>query len=111
MPSPEMMQALQQGVAHQQAGRLREAETIYRQVLAREPHNATALNLLGCLAHQVGRREAAVDLIGRAIGLQPQAADFHANLSTVHRDRKDLASATSAAARAVELEPDNPLWH
>ena len=57
MPMPQMtiQQALQLAVQHQRAGRLKEAEALYRQVLTREPRNAEALNTLGVLSAQTGR--------------------------------------------------------
>ena len=62
-------QQLQSGLSHHQAGRLAEAERIYRQILAQQPDHAEALNLLGVLAGQTGRLDAAVDLIHRAIAI------------------------------------------
>ena len=44
-----------------QSGRLLEAETLYRQVLQNNPNNADALHMLGLLAHQVKRPEAAME--------------------------------------------------
>ena len=48
-------QALQLAVQHHQAGRLAEAELLYRQILAAQPNHADALHLLGVMAQQVGR--------------------------------------------------------
>ena len=44
-----------------QAGNLREAEQLYRQILQAEPRHADALHLLGVIAHQVGRHDLAVE--------------------------------------------------
>jgi Tfp pilus assembly protein PilF len=76
-------QALQVALGHHHAGRLAEAEGIYRQILAVEPRHAGALHLLGVVAHQAGHHEAALDLIRRAIGENPAAASFHNNLGNV----------------------------
>ena len=56
-------QALQIAVLRHQAGRLEEAEALYRQILAAQPEHAAALQLLGLIAHQAGRHEVAVELI------------------------------------------------
>ena len=56
-----------EALAHHQAGRLPEAEQLYRQILALEPRHADSLHLLGVLAQQVGRHDIALELIGRAI--------------------------------------------
>jgi Flp pilus assembly protein TadD len=64
-----------QGQQLHMAGRLGEAEQIYRQVIATAPRHAEALHALGALALQTGHAAAADDLLVRAIGLKP-AADF-----------------------------------
>ena len=63
-------EALAIAVQHHQAGRLQAAEQIYRQILAVEPNQADALHLLGVIAYQVGKHEAAVEYIRRAIALK-----------------------------------------
>ncbi|MEE8428573.1 MAG: tetratricopeptide repeat protein, partial [Gammaproteobacteria bacterium] len=47
---------------HHQAGRLAQAEAIYRRILERQPDHADALQLLGMAAHQQGRHAEAADL-------------------------------------------------
>jgi Flp pilus assembly protein TadD len=61
-----MASALEQAVACQKAGRLTEAEDIYRRILAAEPDHPEALHWLGVLALQRGDPHAAATLIGRA---------------------------------------------
>jgi Tfp pilus assembly protein PilF len=58
------------------AGRLAEAEQIYRQVIAAAPRHAEALHALGALALQAGRPAIADTLLTQAIALRP-AAEFH----------------------------------
>ena len=62
-----VQEALAAGLAHHQAGRLADAEAIYRDILAVEPRHAEALHLLGVLAHQIGQNEAAIALY-RSLG-------------------------------------------
>ena len=65
---------------HHQAGRLADAEAIYRQILAAQPRHAEALHFLGVIAHQVGRHALAVDCIGQAIVLNPNNPAAYSNL-------------------------------
>src|SRR6266436_4157129 len=75
----DIQQALERGRELHQAGRLNEAEGLYRQILAVDPNHADGLHLLGVMAHQRGHHELAVDLIGKAINSNKGIADFHCN--------------------------------
>ncbi len=75
-----IQQAIDLAVQHHNAGRLPEAENIYQQILQSEPNHPTALHLLGAIAHQVGKNDTAVDLIARALALNPDLAEAHYNL-------------------------------
>ena len=81
---PTIPQRMQQAVAHHQAGRLAEAEAIYRAVMQDEPRHPHALHLLGVIAHQAGRHREALDLIGRALAAGGPHPVFHSNLSAVY---------------------------
>lgn len=94
-----------------QSGRLAEAESVYRQVLAAEPRHADALHLLGVTATQQGRHEEAVDLIGQAIAEKGDMAQFHANLGTSLRSVGRLEEAEASYRRAAGLKPDYPDAH
>ena len=89
------------------AGRLGEAEALYRQILAAEPDHADALHLLGILAHQVGRSDAAADLIGRAISLKPGWAEAYSNRGEILRALGRLNEAIAAHRQAIALRPDH----
>jgi Flp pilus assembly protein TadD len=98
-------EAMNLAVAHHQAGRLAEAEPLYRQVLAAVPDHPGALHLLGVIAHQVGRSDAAIDLIGRSIQLAPCAAAY-SNLGEALRRSNRLEEAVAAYREAIRLEPE-----
>src|SRR6185295_4213946 len=76
---------LQAALAHHQAGRLREAEALYRELLAAEPGNSDALHLLGVAAHQLGRHDEAIVLIEKAIAADASRPEFHNNLGEALR--------------------------
>jgi Flp pilus assembly protein TadD len=64
-----------QGQQFHMAGRLAEAEHVYRQVIAAAPRHAEALHALGALALQADEPAVAEALLTQAIGVKP-AADF-----------------------------------
>jgi predicted O-linked N-acetylglucosamine transferase (SPINDLY family) len=99
-------EALARGVAHHQAGRLREAQEAYLQILAVDPKHADALHLLGVVASQVGNHALAVESIQRAIELNGTSSAFHSNLGAAFRDQGKLREAAECFRRALELNPD-----
>jgi len=100
------MSVLQQAVALHQKGRLVEAATLYRQVLSKNPQQADALHLLGVVELQTNNAAAAVELISRAIKLQPRNAAFHANLGFALEKLRRLDDAIASYDRALEIKPD-----
>ena len=97
--------ALPLAVLHHQAGRLPEAEAIYREILARDPQCADALHLLGVIAHQDGQHERALELIGRAAVLAPNHPIIHSNLGEVYRHLGRLEEAVACLKKTLELQP------
>src|SRR5690349_17885535 len=98
-------QAIQLGMKHHTAGQLREAEAVYRNILQHVPDHPDALHLLGLVAQQVGRSDAAIELMTQAIAGNPNVALYHSNLAEAYRTRGMLADAEKAARRALELDP------
>jgi len=102
-----LQQQLESAVLHHRAGRLAEAERIYRQVLAQQPDHADALHLLGVLAGQTGRSDLAVELLRRAITICSTNALYYGNLGKALKDVGQLDEALAAYRQAVRLKPDH----
>jgi tetratricopeptide (TPR) repeat protein len=90
----------------QQEGRLVEAETLYRAVLDVAPEHPGSHHLLGLVEHQLGRHEAALQSIKRAIALNDSEPNYHNNLGTVYRTLGKLDEAIACYRHAVGLRPD-----
>lgn len=105
MMQTDVPQIMQTAIAHHQAGRLAEAEALYRQVLARFPRHPDALHMLGLLAHHLGRNDVAVHLIGQAIRITPKHAACHSNLGNVLKAQGRLDEAIRSYRRALKLSP------
>lgn len=100
-----LQDAFRLALSHHQAGRLREAESLYRQILAVAPAHADSWHLLGVVAHQAGQQREAIRLISEAIRLAPQAADYYANLGEAWRSIGELESAIVHFETALRLNP------
>lgn len=96
---------------HHHAGRLREAEMLYRKALAARPDHPDALHLLGFIAYQCGRHDQAIELISAALRVCPDAADFHNHLGLVFAAQGRIADAGDAYRNALQRTPDFPEAH
>src|ERR1700745_2798312 len=94
--APQLAAAL----APHRAGRLAEAERLYRLVCAADPKNARAFHLLGVVAHQLRRRDAG-DLLSRAVALDPQLAEAHNDRGVILAGDGKLDAAAASFAKAV----------
>jgi tetratricopeptide (TPR) repeat protein len=101
VPKLTIKQAFDHARQHHSAGKLRDAEQLYLQILEQEPRHADAIQLLGLIAHQRGDHANAVDLIQRAIALNPDAADYYNNLGTALRSNGQLDEAIAAYQMAI----------
>jgi len=113
---------LELAMAHHRAGRLAEAEALYRQLLVAQPEAPNLPNLLGALASQhfhfgfaqmQQRRWAeAAESYRRALALRPELVDAHLLLTVTlgHQQLRD--EAVAAARAAVERLPAHAtLWN
>lgn len=103
-------QALDLALEHHRAGRLAQAEPIYRQLLAHEPENPDVLHLLGVLACGAGHLEAGLTLIEQSIARQPLAR-YYINYSTQLMTAGRPDDAAAAAQAAIRLEPETASGH
>jgi len=90
------------------SGNLEHAETLYQAILQADPGHADAHHLLGLLDYQTGRHDAALALIRRAIGLNPNVAAYHSNLALVLIAQEQMAEAVECCRRALRLNPPLP---
>ena len=99
-------QALGLAAQHHNAGRLSEAEHIYRQILQKEPNHPDAIHMLGVLAYQVGKHELAVELIAGVLAVHPDLAEAHCNMGNALRELGRLDEAITSYHKALTIRPD-----
>ena len=87
------------------AGKLPEAERIYREILQKKPDHPAALYFLGRLAAQTGHLDHAATILARAADLDPSNSDCLGILGEVFEQLNRLAEAIAAYRAAVALKP------
>jgi len=92
---------------HHQAGRLDEAEAIYREILQRYPDHPESLQFLGLISHSRGQSEQGIELIRKAISINPVTADFYNNLGAVYKQMGRYLEALECYQTAINLLPDH----
>ena len=71
-----LIQALERGVAAHKAGKLQEAERIYKVILQSQPNHPDANHNLGVLAVSVSKVDAAIPLFKKAVEANPKIEQF-----------------------------------
>ncbi|MGD0767399.1 MAG: tetratricopeptide repeat-containing glycosyltransferase family protein [Tepidisphaeraceae bacterium] len=105
--------SLESAVALQRAGKLPEAEAIYRRVLAAVPRHPDALFLLGLILNATKRFAEAAEVFHRAIEVNPGAAKYYANLAVAvgAPGLGRIDEAIEIYRKALELQPaEAALW-
>ncbi|MEK7412464.1 MAG: tetratricopeptide repeat protein [Planctomycetota bacterium] len=90
---------------HHQAGRLPEAEALYRHILQVQPNHPDAHNNLGSALGIQGKLEEAAAHFRQALALQPTYAEAHNNLGNVLKRQGKLEEAIMHYRQALALKP------
>jgi predicted O-linked N-acetylglucosamine transferase (SPINDLY family) len=103
---------LRSAVLHHQAGRLAEAEPLYRRVLAARPGNTQAVHYLGLLLHQKGEQVEALGLLRRAMALSPNDSRIMLNTAQVLLSLGKAREAIELYRKALANRAENAdAWH
>ncbi len=97
--------SLDMALSAHKAGRLAEAEAAYRALLARDPEDADANQLLGVLCQQTGRLEESRQRLEAVLSRAPDLATAHNNLGITLQAMEDVDGAVAAYRRAILLAP------
>ncbi len=109
---PGVAELFATGIAHQQAGRPREAEACYRQVLAAQPHHADVPHLfaqaylgLGAALKNQGRLDEALTAYRKAKEIDPDLIEATYNLGNALKALGRLDEAVAAYRHAICIRP------
>ena len=108
MPEFNAKQAFTAAMQHHQAGRIAEAEALYRQVIAKQPRNGDALHLLGLLLIHRGDAAGSIEPFSRAVAASPQNGDFRYDLGVALAAVGRADEAAVEYHKAINLRPDLP---
>jgi predicted Zn-dependent protease len=76
---------LERALGHQRAGRVKEAESAYRQLISRNPQHQQALFYLSVLFLQAGRFEEASRYLERLVTMEPHQPVLLTTLGVAYR--------------------------
>jgi predicted O-linked N-acetylglucosamine transferase (SPINDLY family) len=96
---------LAQAFSLHQAGRLADAEPIYRRIIEAQLRHFEALHHLGIIHYQRGEHIAAIRQIDAALKVNPQVAAAHNNRGAALAGLGRLDEAIESYARAISLNP------
>ena len=93
---------------HHRAGRFKEAELIYREVLRKDPTNVNATRLLGSVATEQGRHRLAVRLLRNAVNMKPEFFGAWVDLARALIEQESFEECSQVLEQAIRLEPELP---
>jgi len=99
------LQILEKAVAEHRAGRLAEAQKLYKQILAAEPRHLDAQRLLGLAVAGLGDHPQAEQLIRAALKSHPRSAEAWNDLAGVYAEMGKNDQALEAYRKAIDLRP------
>jgi tetratricopeptide (TPR) repeat protein len=92
-------------------GSLREAESIYRELIAAGTKNYTNYGNLAAICGMQERFDEAEELLKKALELNPDFPDGHNNLGNVFKLRGELTAAITSFNTALRVKPNYPEAH
>jgi Flp pilus assembly protein TadD/GR25 family glycosyltransferase involved in LPS biosynthesis len=85
-----------------------EAERIAGEALKIDPHNPTALHILGMCHHRTGRREHALELVQKSIAMGGDLPEYHNNLGNILASLGRHQDAVASFRTALQKRPQYP---
>jgi len=102
----ELEAMLQAAVSHHRAGRLSEAERLYRDIMHVLPDHPVVNNSLGIALKGQGKSEEAATVFRRLTTVAPDYAPGHSNLGNILFEQRRLEEAEASYRRALAVNPD-----
>jgi predicted O-linked N-acetylglucosamine transferase (SPINDLY family) len=107
MPALTLQQVFDLALQQHQAGRIAEAEALYRQILVVNPNHARAQNNLGSILAARKLWAEASEAFSRALDSEPTNAEIHHNVGLSMMELGRVDQAVTEFRKAVEIQPDH----
>jgi len=104
-------EAFRVALEHHHAGRMHEAELIYRQILQVKPDMVEAYFNLGLALKDQNKLDDASACFGQVVRMRPDAVEAQLVLGNVFKDQGRLREAIACYQRVLQLQPENADAH
>jgi tetratricopeptide (TPR) repeat protein len=105
---PPIRTLLRDGESHVGAGRLKEAESCYKQAIAQNPSQHEAYFGLAQIALRIQDFQSAMQLIAKSIQLAPDAPVYYYQLGMLYHRQQQFQRAADCYKRVIQLTPGSP---
>lgn len=105
----EPVELYAQAIAALNRGEWQKAQSLAMSLLKQAPHHAGVHYVAGAAALQLGQMPLAAELSRRAVSLNPERADYAAQLARVLAVGRFIREAVEVADKAMALMPEDPL--
>jgi predicted O-linked N-acetylglucosamine transferase (SPINDLY family) len=106
-PTTQTQAMFRDGLRLQNLGQLEQARAIYQQVLTVQPGYFDALHMLGVIAARTGNPARAVELINKAIEVNPNSASAYSNRGNALSALEQYQAAVASYDKAIAIKPDH----
>jgi tetratricopeptide (TPR) repeat protein len=104
--SVKLNKLLRKAIEAFEAGRLREADKLFKKVLRGDPDCVDALYLRGTMLAQQGDFKAALASLKQAVALHPNSPFIHNNLGGIYQKLGAWQAAVASYKKALVFDPD-----
>ena len=111
LPSSSIGELLEDGLVFHRANRLKEARSVYEQILSIDAKCVDALHLLSRIDFQEGRKQQAIAKLTKVVALSQDNVKALQDLGNMLQESGDLPKAEEIFRRIIEIAPDHADAH
>jgi serine protease Do len=89
-------------------GELANAQSIFLEILDKDPQNIEALNILGVLSYALDNKSDAIYYFSQAIEVNPNTPVSYVNRHLILKSQNNIQAALNDICKAITISPDQP---